>query len=256
MQDIKSKLYSFMSKSLFFVSFEIMTACSSPCVLRIKLHAQPTKLFKMSSKSPPFTRHELDQLHLRAVDEAVGWDAHQHQRIANLTRCKPIEYYDRVEKMGVESPYAHYHTAPSGHPQSVINERRIHSLFFHAVRPREGASPFGNRIMSVRPEYLIDSSVFNWYFADFYCSKAQCQRHEVTIVVAKKDSDVDRRLRCQYHLPLLNPQGDKVFLFCVAPTQISTVQPMDSSEHGQHVQFEHSTQAACRTCLHRRRSSR
>uniref|UniRef100_A0A1I7X1W2 PHYHIP_C domain-containing protein n=1 Tax=Heterorhabditis bacteriophora TaxID=37862 RepID=A0A1I7X1W2_HETBA len=91
----------------------------------------------------------------------------------------------------------------------------IKGLFFSARVQPDGTlpmqSPFGNVRMMVAAPTLLDPSIYNYYFADFYCNYIT---HYVTIVICKKGSETDNY--CYTRLRKLNAE-DNPFLKVIPP---------------------------------------
>ncbi|KHJ82458.1 hypothetical protein OESDEN_17848, partial [Oesophagostomum dentatum] len=73
-------------------------------------------------------------------------------------------------------------------------------------------SPFGNVRMLVPPGALLDPSINNFYFADFYCNY---YTHYVTVVICRKGSETDNY--CYTRLYQINAE-DNPFLTVIRPS--------------------------------------
>ncbi|KAK6051706.1 hypothetical protein COOONC_10791 [Cooperia oncophora] len=102
----------------------------------------------------------------------------------------------------------------NGQPANRINGI-ISGLFFSARVYADGSlptqSPFGNVRMMVPPNALLDPTINNFYFADFYCNY---YTHYVTVVICRKGSETDSY--CYMKLHQMDPE-DNPFLTVSAP---------------------------------------
>uniref|UniRef100_A0A914CS78 Phytanoyl-CoA hydroxylase-interacting protein-like C-terminal domain-containing protein n=2 Tax=Acrobeloides nanus TaxID=290746 RepID=A0A914CS78_9BILA len=145
-----------------------------------------------------YTQEEIVQLyHL-----AVGFCGSILTPFKCMYRCKPKCYWDDIHtrKGGVMEVYL---KDPSGHEQSPINGR-LHGLFFSAEIEADGTLPtsssFGDVRFIIKPQILLDPTLHNIYFCDFYCIRAG---HYVTLVVCQKGSQKDKF--CEENLKPLYP---------------------------------------------------
>ncbi|VDO30412.1 unnamed protein product [Haemonchus placei] len=107
-------------------------------------------------------------------------------------RCKPREYWDEIHHFH-DGLMEKYMKDNNGQPANRINGI-ISGLFFSARVYADGSlptqSPFGNVRMLVPPGALLDPTINNFYFADFYCNY---YTHYVTVVIfinSRKNLDV------------------------------------------------------------------
>ncbi|RCN41780.1 hypothetical protein ANCCAN_12266 [Ancylostoma caninum] len=144
----------------------------------------------------------------RMYDKCVNFVGTQMQTFEVLYRCKPREYWDEIHtcRDGLMEKYIKDN---NGQPANRINGI-ISGLFFSARVYADGSlpthSPFGNVRMLVPPGALLDPTINNFYFADFYCNY---YTHYVTVVVCRKGSETDNY--CYARLHQMNPE-DNPFL--------------------------------------------
>lgn len=129
------------------------------------------------------------------------------------SRCKPREYWDEIHHCH-DGLMEKYIKDNNGQPANRINGV-ISGLFFSARVYADGSlpthSPFGNVRMLVPPGALLDPSINNFYFADFYCNY---YTHYVTVVICRKGSETDNY--CYMKLHQMNP-ADNPFLMVSPP---------------------------------------
>nr|CAD2170380.1 unnamed protein product [Meloidogyne enterolobii] len=151
----------------------------------------------IGQKGNVFTSNSIKERATFSIDEmmvlmqkAIDFTGTSMQSFTFLYRCKPRIYWDYVYEMGqVLNPYL---KDSNGQAACPLNQN-IEGLFFSAKTNPDGSlpnsSPFGDVRMVLPAHNLLDPQRVNLYFADFYCNRVP---HYVTVVVAFKDSDVDK----------------------------------------------------------------
>ncbi|KAF7639956.1 hypothetical protein Mgra_00000398 [Meloidogyne graminicola] len=124
------------------------------------------------------------------LQKAIDFTGNSMQSFTFLYRCKPRIYWDYVYETGQILNV--YLKDSNGQAACPLNQN-IEGLFFSAKTNLDGtlpnSSPFGDVRMVLPANNLLDPQRINLYFADFYCNRVP---HYVTIVVALKDSKVDK----------------------------------------------------------------
>ena len=151
----------------------------------------------------PFTQTELSSYYQRALKESnrhyPATKERLHEEVVELMRCRPLAYYDDIKEKAKNGTMptvemAYFKTPRNGHHRSITHDG-LEGLYFHNFE-KSVWSYYGNCRMRVKPEHLLDTEHFNWYFADFYClgQRPTHHRHKTTLVVARKESSIDQKL--------------------------------------------------------------
>uniref|UniRef100_A0A7I5E5X3 PHYHIP_C domain-containing protein n=1 Tax=Haemonchus contortus TaxID=6289 RepID=A0A7I5E5X3_HAECO len=150
---------------------------------------------------------------VRMYHKCVNFVGTKMQPFEVLYRCKPREYWDEIHHFH-DGLMEKYMKDNNGQPANRINGI-ISGLFFSARVYADGSlptqSPFGNVRMLVPPGALLDPTINNFYFADFYCNY---YTHYVTVVICRKGSETDNY--CYMKLHQMDPE-DNPFLTVTVP---------------------------------------
>ncbi|KAL7078694.1 hypothetical protein ACQ4LE_001890 [Meloidogyne hapla] len=142
------------------------------------------------------------------MQKAIDFTGTSMQSFTFLYRCKPRIYWDYVYEMGQILNV--YLKDSNGQAACPLNQN-IEGLFFSAKTNPDGSlpnsSPFGDVRMVLPATNLLDPQRVNLYFSDFYCNRVP---HYVTVVVAYKDSEVDKF--CKDKLLPLDPFDNQFLL--------------------------------------------
>uniref|UniRef100_A0A7E4V5I0 PHYHIP_C domain-containing protein n=1 Tax=Panagrellus redivivus TaxID=6233 RepID=A0A7E4V5I0_PANRE len=138
-----------------------------------------------------FTKDELEKLY-KLANKICG-----PSNIFDLAyRCKPASYWDSIRETG-NGLMETYVKDSSGHPRNHINGK-LNGLFFcvniSGYSSLPACSPYGDKRLCLPAQQLLDPTVVNLYFCDFYCCRLLSVSeppHYVTIVVCRKDSESD-----------------------------------------------------------------
>ncbi|VDM66628.1 unnamed protein product [Strongylus vulgaris] len=168
-----------------------------------------------------FSYDEMKRMYFKCVN-FVGT---QMQAFEVLYRCKPREYWDEIHNCR-DDLMEKYIKDNNGQPANRINGI-ISGLFFSARVYADGSlpthSPFGNVRMLVPPGALLDPTINNFYFADFYCNY---YTHYVTVVICRKGSETDNY--CYTRLYQMSPEDNpfltgRTFILCSNKFNIQVV---------------------------------
>ena len=156
-----------------------------------------------------YSKHELHQLFLRAVDART---TRAYDEVQWFYRDKSPAYFDEIMQSSSKRVMKTYMKDRNGDPRSPINGRLCGLHFSVNVHQKTGLpikpSVFGSMRLMI-PAWVMFDICPKLYFTDFYCINKQI--HHVTLVMTKEGSSADSF--CAQHLISLDPRHNP-FLRC------------------------------------------